>query len=233
MNELSLSGKNWRYKIFDSTYVEYLKENFFLDEITAKLLSIRNIKKDSIKSFLEPSIKNLVPNPNTLRDMEKTTLRLLRAINENERIGIFGDYDVDGASSTAIIGNYFKTIKQDFEIYIPDRRSEGYGPSIKSFQNLINKKVDLIITVDCGTMSFDAIDFANENKVDVIVLDHHQSELNLPKAHSIINPNRFDDESKLNYLCAAGVCFMTLIAINSALRKKGWFLKKKLRNQIY
>mgnify|MGYP001403825825 CR=1 FL=1 len=85
MNELSLSGKNWRYKIFDSTYVEYLKENFFLDEITAKLLSIRNIKKDSIKSFLEPSIKNLVPNPNTLRDMEKTTLRLLKAINENQR----------------------------------------------------------------------------------------------------------------------------------------------------
>ena len=229
MNELSLSGKNWRYKIFDSTYVEYLKENFFLDEITAKLLSIRNIKKDSIKSFLEPSIKNLVPNPNTLRDMEKTTLRLLRAINENERIGIFGDYDVDGASSTAIIGNYLKTIKQDFEIYIPDRRSEGYGPSIRSFQNLINKKVDLIITVDCGTMSFDAIDFANENKIDVIVLDHHQSELNLPKAHSIINPNRFDDESKLNYLCAAGVCFMTLIAINSALRKQGWFLEKKIK----
>ena len=161
--------------------------------------------------------------------MEKTTLRLLKAINKNERIGIFGDYDVDGASSTAIIGNYFKMIKQDFEVYIPDRESEGYGPSIKSFQNLINKKVNLIITVDCGTMSFDAIDFANKNNLDVIVLDHHQSEINLPKAYSIINPNRFDDESKLNYLCAAGVCFMTLISINSALRKKGWFLEKKIK----
>ena len=157
MNELSLSGKNWIYKKFDSSYVEFLKENFLLDEITAKLLSIRNIEKDSIKSFLEPSIKNLIPNPNTLRDMEKTTLRLLKAINENQRIGIFGDYDVDGASSTAIIGNYLKIIKKNFEIYIPDRRSEGYGPSIKSFQNLIDKKVNLIITVDCGTMSFDAI----------------------------------------------------------------------------
>ncbi len=229
MNELSLSGKNWIYKKFDTSYVEYLKENFFLDEITAKLLSIRKIKKDSVQSFLEPSIKNLIPNPNTLRDMEKTTLRLLKAINENERIGIFGDYDVDGASSTAIIGNYLKMIKQDFEVYIPDRKSEGYGPSIKSFQNLINKKVNLIITVDCGTMSFDAIDFANKNNLDVIVLDHHQSEINLPKAHSIINPNRFDDKSKLNYLCAAGVCFMTLISINSALRKKGWFLEKKIK----
>ena len=86
MNELSLSGKNWIYKKFDSSYVEFLKENFLLDEITAKLLSIRNIKKDSIKSFLEPSIKNLIPNPNTLKDMEKTTLRLLKAINENQRI---------------------------------------------------------------------------------------------------------------------------------------------------
>ena len=208
MNELSLSGKNWIYKKFDSSYVEFLKENFLLDEITAKLLSIRNIKKDSIKTFLEPSIKNLIPNPNTLRDMEKTTIRLLKAINQNQRIGIFGDYDVDGASSTAIIGNYLKIIKQNFDIYIPDRRSEGYGPSIKSFQNLIDKKVNLIITVDCGTMSFDAIDFANKNNIDVIVLDHHQSEINLPKAYSIINPNRFDDNSKLNYLCAAGVCFI-------------------------
>ena len=139
MNELSLSGKNWIYKKFDASYIEYLKENFLLDEITAKLLSIRNIKKDSIKSFLEPSIKNLIPNPNTLRDMEKTTLRLLKAINENQRIGIFGDYDVDGASSTAIIGNYLKIIKKNFEIYIPDRRSEGYGPSIKRFQNQLVK----------------------------------------------------------------------------------------------
>ena len=229
MNELSILGKNWKYKKFDSSYVEYLKENFFLDDITAKLLSIRNIKKDYVKSFLEPSIKNLIPNPNTLRDMKKTTIRILKSINENERIGIFGDYDVDGASSTAIIGNYFKIIKQDFEVYIPDRQSEGYGPTIKSFQKLIEKKVDLIITVDCGTMSFDAINFANKNNVDVIVLDHHQSELNLPQAHSIINPNRFDDESNLNYLCAAGVCFMTLISINSALRKQGWFLKKKIK----
>ena len=229
MNEFSLSGKNWIYKKFDPSYIEYLKENFLLDEITAKLLSIRNIKKESIKSFLDPSIKNLIPNPNTLKDMEKTTFRILKAINDNGRIGIFGDYDVDGASSTALIGNYFRNIKQDFEIYIPDRKSEGYGPSIKGFQKLIDKKVDLIITVDCGTMSYDAIEYANKNNVDVIVLDHHQSEIKLPEAYSIINPNRLDDQSNLNYLCAAGVCFMTLISINSALRKQQWFIKKKIK----
>ena len=160
--------------------------------------------------------------------MEKTTLRILKAINQKEKIGIFGDYDVDGASSTALLANYLKILKQNFEIYIPDRQSEGYGPSVNSFQKLIDKKINLIITVDCGTMSFDAIDYANSNNIDVIVLDHHQSEINLPKAYSVINPNRFDDNSNLNYLCAAGVCFMTLIAINSLLRKLNWFIENKI-----
>ena len=229
MSDLSISGKKWIYKKYDSNYVTFLKENFFLDEITAKLLSIRNIDKDYIASFLKPSIKNLVPNPNILKDMEKTTNRILKSIKSKEKIGIFGDYDVDGASSTALIGNYFKMIKQDFEIYIPDRKLEGYGPSINSFKKLINKNVSLIITVDCGTMSFEAIEYANKNKIDVIVLDHHQSEMQLPKAYSIINPNRLDDKSKLNYLCAAGVCFMTLISLNSHLRKQAWFSKNKIQ----
>ena len=155
--------------------------------------------------------------------MEKTTTRIFKAIKNKENIGIFGDYDVDGASSTALLGNYFKMINQNFEIYIPDRKSEGYGPSIKSFKKLFEKKVDLIITVDCGTLSFDAIEFANKNKIDVIVLDHHQSEVKLPNAYSIINPNRLDDNSNLKYLCAAGVCFMTLVSVNSFLRKLNWF----------
>ena len=228
MNDLSLSGKEWIYRKYDTSYINFLKENYLLDEITAKLLSIRNIDKNYIESFLKPSIKSLIPNPNTLKDMGKTTDRILMAIKKDEIIGIFGDYDVDGASSTALMGNYFRMIGQKFEIYIPDRKSEGYGPTIQSFKKLIDKKVTLIITVDCGTMSFEAIDFANKNKIDVIVLDHHQSEINLPKAHSIINPNRLDDESNLNYLCAAGVCFMTLISVNSNLRKANWFLEKKI-----
>ena len=229
MEDLSISGKNWIFKKFDSSYVNFLKENFYLDEITAKLLSIRNIDKKNIESFLKPSIKNLIPNPNCLRDMEKASLRILKALNKKEKIGIFGDYDVDGASSTALLGNYFKMLNRDYEIYIPDRQTEGYGPTIKSFQKLIDKKVDLIITVDCGTMSFEAIDFANNNNIDVIVLDHHQSEIKLPNAFSIINPNRIDDESNLNYLCAAGVCFMTLISLNSILRKSNWFVENNVQ----
>ena len=229
MDYLSISGKKWTYKKFNTDYVNFLKENYFLDEITAKLLSIRNIDKKYIKSFLEPSIKNLIPNPNTLKDMEKTTIRISKAIKEKENIGIFGDYDVDGASSTALLGKFFKLINQNFEIYIPDRKTEGYGPTIKSFRKLLEKNVKLIITVDCGTLSYDAIEFANTKNVDVIVLDHHQSEVKLPKAYSIVNPNRIDDESNLNYLCAAGVSFMTLVSINALLRKSNWYIDNNIQ----
>ncbi|MDC1125117.1 single-stranded-DNA-specific exonuclease RecJ [Pelagibacteraceae bacterium] len=228
MNTLSISGKNWILKKYNQEEISFLKDYFFLDEITSKLLSIRKIKKEDIKSFLNPSIKNFLPNPNTLMDMEKATLRTSKLINKKEKVGIFGDYDVDGATSTALLGKYFTELKIPYEIYIPDRKKEGYGPSIKSFKELIDKGVKIIFTVDCGTLSFDAIEFANENNTDVIVLDHHQSEIKLPKAFSIINPNRFDDESNLQYLCAAGVTFMFLVSINRKLRLENWFTKNNI-----
>ena len=223
MNSLSISGKNWIPKKYNEEDLNFLKENFSLDEITSKLLSIRRINKEDINSFLNPTIKNILPNPNNLVDMEKTTQRTIKAISDREKIGIFGDYDVDGATSTALLGNYFSELGLDFEIYIPDRRKEGYGPSIESFKDLINKKVNLIFTVDCGTLSFDAMNFAKENKIDVIVLDHHQSEVKLPNAFSIVNPNRIDDKSNLQYLCAAGVSFMFLVSLNRELRSNNWF----------
>ena len=228
MNSLSVSGKNWVLKKFNQEEIIYLKENFFLDEITAKLLSIRNIKKEDINSFLSPSIKNFLPNPNNLLDMEKSTLRTIKAINNKDKIGIFGDYDVDGATSTALLGKYFEEINVAYTIYIPDRKTEGYGPSIKGFKELIDNKVNIIFTVDCGTLSFEAIEYAKNRNVDVIVLDHHQSEIHLPKAYSIVNPNRIDDKSDLQYLCAAGVSFMFLVSINSQLRSINWFKNNKL-----
>ena len=151
MNILSVSGKNWVLKKYNQEEISYLKENFSLDEITSKLLSIRKIKKEDINSFLNPSIKNFLPNPNNLIDMEKSTIRTFEAIKNNEKIGIFGDYDVDGATSTAILGKYFSELKLSYEIYIPDRKKEGYGPSIKGFQELLKKGVKIIFTVDCGT----------------------------------------------------------------------------------
>ena len=118
MNSVSVTGKNWILKKFDQEKIVFLKDNFSLDEITAKLLVLRNIKKEDINSFLNPSIKNLLPNPNNLLDMEKSSLRTLEAIKNKEKIGVFGDYDVDGATSTALLGRYFDELKLSYEISI-------------------------------------------------------------------------------------------------------------------
>ncbi len=223
----SVSNKNWIFRKYNEQDVSFYKENYSLDELTSKLLSIRNIKKEDIKAFLNPSIKNFLPNPEIINDMQKSAKRTAQAISNNHKIGIFGDYDVDGASATALLANFFKSINVPYEIYIPDRKKEGYGPTAESFKKLINNGTKLIFTVDCGTLSFDAIDYAFNNNIDVIVLDHHQSEINLPKAHSIVNPNRLDDKSDLKYLCAAGVSFMFLICLNKELRSTDWFSKSK------
>ena len=159
MNSISVTGKKWVLKKFDQEKVFYLKENFSLDEITAKLLVLRNIKKEDVNSFLNPSIKNFLPNPNILLDMEKTTLRTVRAIHNKDKIGIFGDYDVDGATSTALLGKYFTELKLTYEIYIPDRKKEGYGPSIKIFKELIQKGVKRIF------YSFDDVDNRTAKKL--------------------------------------------------------------------
>ncbi len=225
MNSSSVSGKNWILKKFDENDISYFKENFYLDEITSKLLAVRNLDKNEIQNYLNPTIKNILPNPDVLKDMSKTVERTYQAILKKEKIGIFGDYDVDGATSTALLGQFFQKINHNFEIYIPDRRTEGYGPTINGFKNLIDKKVNLIFTVDCGTMSYEPIEYAQNKNIDVLIFDHHQSETSLPKAHSIINPNRFDDKSKLNYLCAVGVCFLFLVALNKKLREKNWFIE--------
>ncbi len=229
MNASSVLGKDWISKNYNEETVNFLKDNFNLSEIVSKLIAIRNIKLDEVKLFLNPKIKNLLPNPFVLKDMEKAVDRTIKGIENKEKIGIFGDYDVDGATSTAILGNYFKEINQKAEIYIPDRKTEGYGPSKQGFERLISSGSKLIFTVDCGTMSFDTIEFSQKKNTDVLVLDHHQSELKLPKAFSVVNPNRHDDKSKLNYLCAAGVCFMFLVALNKKLRELNWFKKNKIK----
>ncbi len=228
MNGSSVLGKVWISKNFNDETVSFLKDNFNLSEIVSKLIAIRNIKIDEVNLFLKPKIKNLLPNPFVLKDMEKAVNRTISAIKNNEKIGIFGDYDVDGATSTALLGNYFNDINQKIEIYIPDRKTEGYGPSIQGFQRLISDGSKLIFTVDCGTLSFDTIEFSQKKNTDVLVLDHHQSELSLPNAFSIVNPNRYDDNSNLNYLCAAGVCFMFLVGLNRKLREINWFSENKI-----
>ena len=228
MSFSSVSGKNWLFKRFDSSDVIKFSENYSLTETVAKLLSIRKNNIDDINLFLDPKIKNLLPNPLHLKSMKKAIDRTYKSIVNNDPIGIFGDYDVDGASSTALLFRYFLSINQKVQTYIPNRQTEGYGPNINGFEYLINNKSKIIFTVDCGTSSFEPIDYAQKLNIDVIVLDHHQSDIKLPSACAIVNPNRYDDTSGLNYLCAAGVCFIFLVALNKKLRDEGWFKKNNI-----
>ena len=228
MNLTSVSGKNWIYKKFNSSDINNFTEKYFISDIVAKLLSIRKKNIENIDLFLDPKIKNLLPNPLQLKDMKNAVERTYLSINNKDIIGIFGDYDVDGASSTAILAKYFISINQIIKTYIPDRKNEGYGPNIDGFNKLIKDGSKIIFTVDCGTLSFEPIKSAQKLNTDVIVLDHHQSDTKLPNAYAIVNPNRYDDTSGLNYLCAAGVCFVFLVALNNKLRKENWFKKNKI-----
>ena len=172
MNSLSVSGKNWILKKYSEEKSDFLKENFSLDEITSKLLSIRQIDNSEVSAFLNPSIKNFLPNPYNLIDMEKSTLRTINAIILKEKLGIFGDYDVDGATSTALLGNYFSELNLKYETYIPDRKKEGYGPSIESFKELIDKNVNTL--PDCGTLHL----IHTQKKIKLMYVLDHQSEIN-------------------------------------------------------
>jgi single-stranded-DNA-specific exonuclease len=225
MNLTSVTGKNWIFKKFDNADVKKYSENYSLDEIAARLIAIRKKNIKNIDLFINPTIKNLMPNPFKLQDMSLAVKRTCESIKKKELIGIFGDYDVDGATSVAILSRYFLSLNQKIYTYIPDRKKDGYGPNIENFNKLINLGIKIILTVDCGTSSFEAIKFAQEKKVDVIVLDHHQAQTKLPDAFAIVNPNRIDDKSELNYLCAAGVCFVFLVALNKKLREIDWFTK--------
>ena len=228
MNFTSLSGKKWIFKKFDNVDVEKISEKYSLNEIAAKLIAIRKKNIKNIDMFLNPTIKNHLPNPMQLKDMEKAVERTYQSIKNDELIGIFGDYDVDGAASTALLARYFSSLKLNTKTYIPDRKTEGYGPSVEGFDKLIKSGAKLIFTVDCGTSSFEPIQSAVKKKNDIIVLDHHQSNISLPKAHAIVNPNRHDEKTKLGYLSAVGVCFVFLVAINKKLRDSNWFLNNNL-----
>lgn len=229
MNNSSVTGKNWIYKKFDESEIRDIANKYSLSNISAKLLSIRKKNIDNLELFLNPKIKNLLPNPMNLKDMKKAVDRTYKSIIKHDLIAIFGDYDVDGATSTALLARYFLSINRKIKTYIPERVTEGYGPSPKSFEKLIDKGAKLIFTVDCGTLSYDSIDSANKLNVDVIVLDHHQSDIKLPKACALVNPNRHDETSDLNYLCAAGVTFVFLVALNKKLRDEKWFEKNSLK----
>ena len=185
--------------------------------LTALLLTKRQVNAKSLKSYLSPKIKDLMPDPYSLLDMEKASNRVLQSIEKQEKICIFADYDVDGTSSASMLLLWLKHFKIFPEIYIPDRIDEGYGPNPKAME-MLSKKNELIICVDCGTVAYDAIEIANKNGTDVLILDHHIPDEVLPPAFAIVNPKRIDESSDLDYLCAAGVVFLFLAALSRLLK---------------
>ena len=230
--EQSVSGASWiAPKKAKENLKDLFKQEFDLTEAMSELLVNRNFNIEELSNFFDPKIKNLMPDPLVLKDMDKTINRLLKAILDKETIGIFGDYDVDGACSSAIIYSYLIKLGCKVEVHIPDRFTEGYGPNTQALMNLKEQGCNLIITVDCGITAFEPLKKANEENIDIIIIDHHITEPNLPEAYSIINPNRFDEESKLGYLSAAGVCFLTLVALDRKLRENN--IKSNVDLKLY
>jgi len=223
MKHHSVQDKEWIIKTFDKNSVELISKEYNLDYLTSKLLAIRNVNSENINSFLDPKIKNFLPNPFRFKDMDKGLDVFTNHLKKKSKICIFGDYDVDGATSSGIMSKYLDQLSIDHFVFIPDRQTDGYGPSVQTFENIINKDINLIVALDCGTTSFEAIDFAKSKNVDVIVIDHHKSQEILPSANAVINPNRIDENGEYYYLCAAGVLFVFLVGLNKYLRENNFF----------
>ncbi|MBB3310533.1 single-stranded-DNA-specific exonuclease [Rhizobium sp. BK196] len=192
-----------------------------LPDLIARVLAGRGVTVDEAVEFLDPTIRSLMPDPYKLTDCEKAAKRLAAAIQSSEPVAIFGDYDVDGAASSALMYRFLTHFGVKAHIYIPDRIFEGYGPNPTAINQLIDNGASLIVTVDCGSTSHEALAAAANRNIDVVVIDHHQVTHELPPCHSLVNPNREDDLSGLGHLCAAGVVFMVLVATLRLLRESG------------
>ncbi|OEY86531.1 single-stranded-DNA-specific exonuclease RecJ [Wolbachia pipientis] len=230
MLDRSITNTLWQLQDANSRQVLALVQKFELPEIVARILVTRGINVENASDFLYPLIKSLLPDPFSLLDMDKAVDRIILAITNNEKIAIFGDYDVDGATSAALIHRYLKEIGINSTIYIPDRIDEGYGLNTAALLKLKKQEVGLCISVDCGTIAYQPIDDAKSFGLDIIVVDHHISMESLPNAVAVINPNRFDENFPYNNLAAVGVSFLLIVAFNKILREKGFFISKKEPN---
>lgn len=226
----SILQKNWQAKICDERTVLAIMQKYSISEVLAKLLNIRKIPLNEIADFLDPKIKNILPNPFELGDMKIAVEHVLNAINSNKKITIFGDYDVDGATSSAILKRYFRALGIEVGIYIPDRILEGYGPNSEALLNLKKNGTDLVIMVDCGTVAFEPLQTAKKAGLEIIVIDHHLGVIDKPEAIAIINPNLINEEFSHKNLCAAGVVFLFIVAINKTLRDNNFFVENSEPN---
>ncbi|MCP4330756.1 MAG: single-stranded-DNA-specific exonuclease RecJ [Alphaproteobacteria bacterium] len=219
----SFGGKEWRSRLDDERLALALTQRLSVPEIVGRVLAARGVDVESARDYLNPTLRDLLPDPLRFRDMETAVERVLQALQRGEQVAVFGDYDVDGATSSALLKRFAAAIGLDLRIYIPDRLTEGYGPNLPALLALREEGIAVVITVDCGITAFDALAGAAEAGIDVIVLDHHVAEPKLPAAAAVVNPNRLDEDGGHGYLAAVGVTFLFIVALNRRLREAGWY----------
>jgi single-stranded-DNA-specific exonuclease len=232
--ESSLTGKRWaeRLTIEATANALAMAQRHEVPDIIARVLAGRGVAADDAPAFLSPSIRALMPDPGTLTDMDKAAARIADAIVSSEKVAIFGDYDVDGASSSALLARFLRHQGLDPHIYIPDRIFEGYGPNVEAMKSLAAAGARLVVCVDCGSASLEALEAARGLGLSVVVLDHHEVGVSLPPAEAIVNPNRQDDLSGLGYLAAVGVTFLAIVAINRQLRLRGVYASGRIEPDL-
>ncbi len=221
--ERSLSGKRWQARAGDERLALALSQRHGLSDLVGRLLAQRGVTLESAADFLEPSLRRALPDPSHLLDMDRAAARLAAAIQASESVAVFGDYDVDGATSSALLARFFRAVGQTLRVYIPDRITEGYGPNAPALQKLQAEGVRLVITVDCGISAHAALQAASDCGLQVVVVDHHAAEAALPPAYAVVNPNRLDETSPHKSLAAVGVTFLLVVALNRALRQAGFY----------
>jgi single-stranded-DNA-specific exonuclease len=227
--ENSATGRVWRDRLDERASARALAiaQRHEIPELLARILAGRNVEVDAVGSFLDPAIKRSMPDPHVLAGMKEAAERLADAVARGECIAIFGDYDVDGATSAALLARYLRHCGIEPIIHIPDRLFEGYGPNVEAVRALAARGANLLVTVDCGTASIEPLAEARALGVDVVVIDHHQADEALPPAVAIVNPNRRDDLSGLGHLAAVGLVFMTVVAVNRVLRQRGFWTENR------
>ena len=221
----SVTSGRWHERL-DSAGINHagaLSERYGYDEIISRILSARGVSLEEAEDFLNPSIRDLMPDPSTLTDMDKAAMRLADSVERGEKVAIFGDYDVDGATSSALLYRILTFLGLDVVIHIPDRLLEGYGPNAEAIRQLISDGAELLVLVDCGSTADESLADARTAGIDIVVFDHHQTNDTLPEVHSLVNPNRHDDLSGQGHLCAVGVCYLAAVALIRALRNADWF----------
>jgi single-stranded-DNA-specific exonuclease len=222
--ERSVTGRRWvsRLDARGEAAALAIAQQSGTPELLARVLAGRGVEPADAQAFLDPTVRRLLPDPFTLTGMREAAVRLADAVTRGERIAIFGDYDVDGATASALLCRYLRGCGLDPIVHIPDRIFEGYGPNVDAIRSFAEREVTLLVTVDCGTTSLEALEEAGKLGLDVVVIDHHQADETLPRA-IVVNPNRVDDLSGLGHLAAVGLVFVTLVALGRELRQRNFW----------